>query len=182
MKKKVALFLVDGFEEIEAIAPIDLLRRAGIEVNTISITESTLILSARNIKIFAEKKINDVNFDDYDMIVLPGGAGTKNYYNSPKLLEKIKEFGLNKKVGAICAAPTVLAKLGLLENKEAVCFPACKNELIEGKAILFDRKVKTTGNITTSKSAGTAIDFALELIKTLLGEEKSKEIKEEIFY
>ena len=182
MKKKVALFLVDGFEEIEAIAPIDLLRRAGIEVNTISITESTLILSARNIKLFAEKKINDINFDDYDMIVLPGGPGTKNYYNSPKLLEKIKEFSLNKKIGAICAAPTVLAKLGLLENKEAVCFPACKNELIEGKAILFDGKVKTTGNITTSKSAGTAIDFALELIEALLGKEKAEEIKEEIFY
>ena len=89
---------------------------------------------------------------------------------------------MNKKIGAICAAPTVLAKLGLLENKEAVCFPACKNELTEEKAILFDGKVKTTRNITTSKSAGTAIDFALELIEVLLGEEKSKEIKEEIIY
>lgn len=182
MLKKVALFLVEGFEEIEAISPIDLLKRAGINVDTVSITKDNKVLSARGIAIFTDKVIDELNFEEYDMIVLPGGPGTKNYFNSEILLNKIKEFSKNKKIGAICAAPTVLAKLGLLENIKATCFPACEEELVKYGALLEKVNVITDGNITTSKSAGTAIDFSLELIKVLIDRETAQKISESIYY
>ena len=141
MSKKVAVFLADGFEEVEAIAPIDLLRRAEIEVDTVSLTDESLVTSARKVKVVADKVINEINFDKYDM-----------------------------------------SKLGILENKKAICFPACENGLLEGKPILTHERVVVDGNIVTSRSAGTAIDFALEIISQLLGSKKSKEIKDEIVY
>ncbi len=180
---KVALFLIDKFEDIEALAPIDILRRAGITVDTISITDKNTVNSARNVTVLADKVINNINFEDYEMIILPGGPGTKNYFNSELLIEKLKEFSNNKKLAAICAAPTVLSNIGLLDRKKAICFPACETELINDGAILVENaKVVTDGNITTSRAAGTAIDFALELVKVLLGEEKSIEIKNQIVY
>lgn len=178
----VALFLVEGFEEIEALSPVDLLRRAGVEVDTISITNSNKVVSSRKVTVLTDKLIENINFDKYEMIILPGGPGVENYYNSELLLEKIKEFSKNKKISAICAAPTVFAKLGLLEGKKAVCFPACEDDLVKGGANLVREKVVTDGNITTSKAAGTAIDFGIELVKVLVGEEKSKQIKEQIYY
>ena len=171
-RKKVALFLTNGFEELEALAPVDLMRRANIEVDTIS----------RKITVLADKIIKDVNFDEYEMVVLPGGPGTKNYFESKEVLEIVKKFAENKKVGAICAAPTVLASLGILENRKAICFPACEPDLEQGKAILTREAVVKDGNIITSRGAGTAIDFGLALIKELLGEEISEKIGKEIVY
>lgn len=185
MSKKVAVFLADGFEEVEAIAPIDLLRRAEIQVDTVSLTDESLVTSARKVKVVADKVINEINFDKYDMLILPGGPGHENYFKSQLLLDKVLEFSKdtkNKKVGAICAAPLILSKLGILENKKAICFPACENGLLEGKPILTHERVVIDGNIVTSRSAGTAIDFALEIISQLLGSKKSKEIKDEIVY
>ena len=161
MSKKVAVFLADGFEEVEAIAPIDLLRRAEIEVDTVSLTDESLVTSARKVKVVADKVINEINFDKYDMLILPGGPGHENYFKSQLLLDKV---------------------LGILENKKAICFPACENGLLEGKPILTRERVVVDGNIVTSRSAGTAIDFALEIISQLLGSKKSKEIKDEIVY
>lgn len=183
MSKRVALFLVEGFEEIEALSPIDLLRRADIEVTTVSITDTKEIVSSRNVKVLTDELIENIHFDKYDMIVLPGGPGYVNYNNSKKLLEEIKYFSKNKKVAAICAAPIILANLGILKGVESVCFPACVDELKENGAIVLENeKVVTRKNITTSKSAGTAIDFALELIKVLCGEKLKEEIKNQIFY
>ena len=181
-RKKVALFLTNGFEELEALAPVDLMRRANIEVNTISINQEKEVVSSRKITILADKTIRDVNFDEYEMVVLPGGPGTKNYFESKKVLEIVKKFAENKKVGAICAAPTVLASLGILENRKAICFPACETDLEQGKAILTREAVVKDGNIITSRGAGTAIDFGLALIKELLGEEISEKIGKEIVY
>ena len=185
MSKKVAVFLADGFEEVEAIAPIDLLRRAEIEVDTVSLTDENFVQSARKVKVVADKVISEIDFDKYDMLVLPGGPGHKNYFKSQLLLDKVLEFSKdtkNKKVGAICAAPLILSKLGILENKKAICFPACESNLLAGNPILTHEKVVVDGNIVTSRSAGTAIDFALEVISQLLGNEKSKEVKDEIVY
>lgn len=185
MSKKVAIFLADGFEEVEAIAPIDLLRRADIDVDTVSLTDENLVQSARKVKVVADKVINELDFDKYDMLVLPGGPGHKNYFKSQLLLDKVLEFSKdmkNKKVGAICAAPLILSELGILENKKAICFPACESNLLAGNPILTHKKVVVDGNIITSRSAGTAIDFALEIISQLLGNEKSKEISKEIVY
>ena len=116
------------------------------------------------------------------MIVLPGGPGTENYMKSEKLLEKLKEFSINRKLGAICAAPTILSALGILNGKQAICFPACEPDLIKDGAIIVNQDVVKDNNIITSRGAGTAIDFSLSLIEELLGKNKSHEIRKEILY
>ncbi len=179
---KVLMFLVEGFEEIEAMAPLDILRRAGVSVDTVSITEDNKVISSRKVTVLSDKLIKDVNFDEYEMIILPGGPGTDNYLKSEILLKKLKEFSVNKKIAAICAAPTVLSSLGILKGKKAVCFPACEETLIKDGAILTVEKVITDGNIITSRAAGTALDFGLEIVKELLGEEISLKIKAQIVY
>ena len=180
--KKVLVFLVNGFEEIEAMAPIDLLRRAGIIVDTVSINEDNQVTSSRKITVLTDKIINEINFENYEMIVLPGGPGTENYMKSEKLLEKLKEFSINRKLGAICAAPTILSALGILNGKQAICFPACEPDLIKDGAIIVNQDVVKDNNIITSRGAGTAIDFSLALIEELLGKNKSQEIRKEILY
>ena len=180
--KKVLVFLVNGFEEIEAMAPIDLLRRAGIIVDTVSINEDNQVTSSRKITVLTDKIINEINFENYEMIVLPGGPGTENYMKSEKLLEKLKEFSINRKLGAICAAPTILSALGILNGKQAICFPACEPDLIKDGAIIVNQDVVKDNNIITSRGAGTAIDFSLALIEELLGKNKSHEIRKEILY
>ena len=180
--KKVLIFLVDGFEEIEAMAPIDLLRRAGIIVDTVSINEDNQVTSSRKIRVLTDKTIDEINFENYEMIVLPGGPGTENYMKSEKLQEKLKEFSINRKLGAICAAPTILSALGILNGKQAICFPACEPDLIKDGAIIVNQNVVKDNNIITSRGAGTAIDFSLALIEELLGKNKSHEIRKEILY
>lgn len=180
--KKVLVFLVNGFEEIEAMAPIDLLRRAGIIVDTVSINEDNQVTSSRKIRVLTDKTIDEINFENYEMIVLPGGPGTENYMKSEKLLEKLKEFSINRKLGAICAAPTILSALGILNGKQAICFPACEPDLIKDGAIIVNQDVVRDNNIITSRGAGTAIDFSLALIEELLGKNKSHEIRKEILY
>ena len=181
-EKKVAVFLADGFEEVEAITPVDLLQRAGIAVDTVSITDDNLVESARKVKILVDKVIGEIDFSEYDMLVMPGGPGTGNYFKSQLLLDNVLKFSKdteNKRVAAICAAPTVLASLGILEGKNAVCFPACEDDLLKGKAILKKEAV-VDGNIITSRSAGTAIDFSLAIIGELLGKEAAERIAKEI--
>ena len=180
--KKVLVFLVNGFEEIEAMAPIDLLRRAGIIVDTVSINEDNQVTSSRKITVLTDKTIDEINFENYEMIVIPGGPGTENYMKSEKLLEKLKEFSINRKLGAICAAPTILSALGILEGKQAICFPACEPDLVKDGAIIVNQDVVKDNNIITSRGAGTAIDFSLALIEELLGKNKSHEIRKEILY
>ena len=180
--KKVLVFLVNGFEEIEAMAPIDLLRRAGIIVDTVSINEDNQVTSSRKIRVLTDKTIDEINFENYEMIVLPGGPGTENYMKSEKLQEKLKEFSINRKLGAICAAPTILSALGILNGKQAICFPACEPNLIKDGAIIVNQDVVKDNNIITSRGAGTAIDFSLALIEELLGKNKSHEIRKEILY
>ena len=182
-EKKVAVFLADGFEEVEAITPVDLLQRAGITVDTVSITDDNLVKSARKVKILTDKVIGEIDFSEYDMLVMPGGPGTGNYFKSQFLLDNVLKFSKdteNKRVAAICAAPTVLASLGILEGKNAVCFPACEDDLLKGKAILKKERVVVDGNIITSRSAGTAMEFSLAIIGELLGKEAAERIAKEI--
>ena len=180
--KKVLVFLVNGFEEIEAMAPIDLLRRAGIVVDTVSINEDKKVISSRKITVLTDRTINEINFESYEMIVLPGGPGTGNYMKSEKLQEKLKEFSINRKLGAICAAPTILSALGILKGKQAICFPECEPDIEKDGAIIVNQDVVKDDNIITSRGAGTAIDFSLALIEELLGKNKSEEIRKQILY
>ena len=181
---KVAEFLVDGFEQIEALAPVDLLRRAKIEVDIISVFDEKMVKSSHGVIVETEKDLKDINFDDYDMIILPGGPGTENYEKSDLFVEKLLKYSKDKEkyIAAICAAPSVLARLGILTGKNAACFPSVENELIKDGAVLSRDKVVKDGTIITSRGAGTALDFSLKLVEVLKGTEKAEKISEMIVY
>ena len=181
---KVAEFLVDGFEQIEALTPVDLLRRAKIEVDIVSVFGEKRVKSSHGVIVETEKELRDVNFDDYDMIILPGGPGTDNYEKSDLFIEKLLKYSENKEkyIAAICAAPSVLARLGILAGKNAACFPSVEDELIKGGAVLSRDKVVVDGTIITSRGAGTALDFSLKLIEVLKGIEEAEKISETIVY
>lgn len=179
---KVYVFTADGFEEIEGLTVVDLLRRADVQVEMISISDSLCVTGSHKIRIQADRLFVETDFCDADLLVLPGGMpGTrylKEHAGLRELLEKTAEAG--GKVAAICAAPSVLGGLGLLEGKRAVCYPGFE-EMLTG-AQVTQNEVETDGNITTSRGLGTAIPFALELISQLCGEEKAEEIKKSVIY
>ena len=180
--KQVCVFLADGFEEVEALTAVDLLRRARVYVDTVSITDDYKVHGAHGINVQTEDLFEEVNFGEFDMIVLPGGMpGTLNLKNHAGVRKVVTAFAqAGKPVGAICAAPTVLADLGLLDGKKATCYPACEPDMIG--AILTGAPVTVDGNLITSRGVGTAIDFALELIKVLVGQEMADKIASEIVY
>ena len=179
--KNIVVFLADGFEECEGLASIDLLRRAGEHVVTASIMERRKITAAHQVVIMADEMAQDINFADVDMIVLPGGGvGTENLSKSEIVKEQCLAFAKDKIVGAICAAPTVLGGLGILQGKAATCYPGCEEGLI-GARVTGD-PVTVDGNIITGRGPGAAFDFALELIRQLEGEEKMQEIRQQIVY
>lgn len=179
--KKVCVFFADGMEECEALITVDILRRANIIVDTVSINSNTKITSSHNVSILADKTINEENFDDIDMIVLPGGMpGTTNLRNNAKVCELAIQFSKAKKVAAICAAPSILGELGLLNGKRATVFPGFEKYLTGSTNT--SEKVTVDGNIITAKGMGTAIDFSLEIIKMLINEEKANSIASAIQY
>lgn len=180
--KKVSVILADGFEEIEGLTVVDLLRRARIYVDTVSIMDDYTVHGAHGINVQTEDLFEEVNFVESDMIVLPGGMpGTTNLDAHAGVRRVVKDFfEEGKKIGAICAAPTVLSNLGLLKGKRATCYPAMEKE-IQGAA-LTGARVTVDGNIITSQGVGTAIEFALKLIEVLSGKEKADEIAESIVY
>ena len=173
---KVFIFLADGFEEIEAIAPIDIFRRAGIEVSTISITNEKNVRGAHNITVSADQLFQEVDFSVNDLLYLPGGMpGTKNldaHEGLRKLL--LKQAGEKKSIAAICAAPSILGKLGLLKGKEAICFPGFEDQL-KG-AILSKASIVTSDFISTAKGAGVAVQFAIKLVEVLKGKSMADQI------
>lgn len=180
--KKVSVMLADGFEEVEALTAVDLLRRAKIYVDTVSITDDFTVHGAHGINVQTEDLFDEVDFSETDMIVLPGGMpGTTNlkeHEGLKKVLLRFAEEG--KYIGAICAAPTVLDEIGILQGKRATCYPGVESQIKD--AILTRTPVMRDGNIITGQGVGTAIDFALKLVEVLAGEEKAKEIAEAIVY
>lgn len=181
--KKVSAFLTDGFETVEALAVIDVLRRAGIEVDTVSITGTRMVKSAQDISVQADRLFEDYDFSTTDVLFLPGGPGHKNYEKSEKLLQLIKEFHENgKRIAAICAAPSVLGHLGILKGKKATCFPGYEKDLYGAEVLTAPVAVITDGNITTGRGMGKSIDLGLELVKLFDEPEKSEEIGRAIQY
>jgi len=178
--KKVFIFLADGFEEIEAIAPIDIFRRADIAVQTVSITADKVVRGAHNISVLADSLFSETDFSENDLLFLPGGMpGTKNldeHEGLKKLLKK--QADESKNIAAICAAPSILGKMKLLAGKEAICFPGYENQLTG--AILSDKKIVKSGAISTAKGAGVAIEFALKLVEELKGKETADRIAKAI--
>ena len=175
----VYLFLANGFEEIEALAPLDLLRRAGVEVTTVGVG-GEMIRGSHGIVVQAD--IPDTMYMDADpeMIILPGGMpGSKNLDES-RIVDTAVITAARKGayIAAICAAPFILGKRGLLAGKEAICYPGFENELIGAK--ISKKSVVTDGNITTAKGMGAALGFATELVRIFCGEEKAKQLSEAV--
>ena len=158
---KLGIFLANGCEEIEALTVVDVARRAGIEVTMISISAELQVTGAHNICFLAEVTVKEADFDTLDGIVLPGGMpGTIHLGESNYVQEVIRKFASEGKlVSAICAAPSVLGKAGLLENKSATCYPGFEEQLLG--AIATTDSVVVAGNIITSRSMATAIAFSL---------------------
>lgn len=176
-KIMIYVFLAQGFEEVEALAPIDLLRRCGKEVITVGVNDN-IIVGSHNIPIVTDTITQEIKLDDtLEMIILPGGMpGTINLENDPAVQEAIDFCVKNDKfIGAICAAPSILGHKGILKNKKAVCFEGFENQL-EGADISKD-SVMADGNIITARGAGVAVQFGLKLVEVLISKERSDTLK-----
>ena len=175
----VYLFLANGFETIEALAVVDMLRRAKIDVKTVGVT-GKIVTSSLNIDVTADIEIDEFDVKDADAVVLPGGMpGTLNLEADKTVQGAIDYCVENKKyICAICAAPSILGHKGLLKGKEAICFPGFENDLTG--ATLSDKYVVTDGLIITARGAGVAVDFGLEIVKALKGEETAENVRKTI--
>ena len=179
---KAVVFFADGTEECEALLVIDLLRRAKVEVTVASAMGRKELVSSHKIHLTADALAEDVDYSDVDLVVLPGGIpGTPNLAANKTVTETCKAFAAaGKKVAAICAAPSVLASLGLLEGKNATAHAGFQDQL--AGAIVHDEEVVVDGNLTTSYGLGGAIPFALELVRQLAGKEEADRIQNAIAY
>ncbi len=175
----VYVLLGTGFEEMEAIAPIDLLRRAGIGVITVGLNGQT-IYGSHNIGIRADITIEEMDFSQMDMIVLPGGlGGVASIRSCNRAMEAIGYAHREGKfVAAICAAPTILAGLHITDGIPAVCYPGCEEEM--GSAQVVNAACVRQGNVITGTSAGCAVPFALELIRALKGDAAAQQVADQI--
>ncbi len=180
--KKVAVLLADGFEEIEALTAVDLLRRASVYVDTVSITEDYMVRGSHGINVQTEDLFAEVNFEEFDMVVLPGGLpGTTNLNDHPGVQNVVRTFAENGKyVAAICAAPSILGGMGLLNGKHAISYPSFEDKLTG--AIITKNAVVQDENIITSRGMGTSIDFALKLVEVMTDAEKAGKIGDSILY
>lgn len=175
----VYVFLADGFEIIEALAPVDMLRRAKIDVKTVGVS-SEIVTSSCGVGVKCDMTIDEFDFYDVEAVVLPGGMpGTLNLENSSAVQKVIDNANnTNAFICAICAAPSILGHKGLLSGKKAVCFPGFENSL-EGCESCREYVV-TDGKFITAKGAGVCIEFGLEIVKQLRNEELANEIRKSI--
>ncbi len=180
--KKIAVFFAEGYEEIEALTVVDMCRRAGIITDMVSVTESLTVTGAHNIPVVMDKVLDQVDFTELDMLVLPGGMpGTINLEKVPALMGQVQKFEAEEKyVAAICAAPSVFGHLGLLEGKTACCYPGFEEDL-SGATVSF-RSCETDGKVITARGMGCAIDFSVAIINALLGAGKGEAVAEKIIY
>lgn len=174
MKKKIAVHLADGFEEIEAVSVIDVLRRADLDVTVVSVTGKTEVTGAHQIKVVADVLFEEVDYAGIFMIVLPGGMpGAANLDAHVGLKHQIGRFvAEGKQLAAICAAPLVFGNLGILDGKQAVCYPGFEKYLKGAEVLTIP--VAESGNITTGRGPGVAIQFALKIVAKTVSVEKSE--------
>ena len=171
----IAILLADGFEEIEALTPLDVLRRAGLDVKTVAIG-SKIAIGSHGIPVVCDMNAEEVNLSDVSTVIFPGGMpGSLNLDAAEftnEIIASVQER--NGRIAAICAAPLILGRRGLLNGKNAICYPGFEKELIGAK--ISSKSVVTDGNITTAKGMGVALAFSLELVSVICGEAKAKEI------
>lgn len=180
MKKVVAVHLADGFEEIEAVSIIDVLRRAGIEVQVVSVTGKFEVTGSHGIRISAGQLFEETDYEFVDMIVLPGGMpGSRHLKEHAGLGRQIMQFhGQGRLLGAICAAPVVFGRLGILEKRKATCYPGFEDQLTG--AVVTGADVEVSGNIITGKGVGAALKFALKIVEILHGRSLADDLAEKM--
>lgn len=180
--RRVAVFIAPGLEEIEGLTVVDLLFRAGIPCDTVAVTPDRTVTSSHEVTIVCKRSIADEGFDfaDYDMLVLPGGIpGTPNLHACEPLCEEVvARAEAGRPLAAICAAPSIFAELGLLKGRRATSNPGFQHVLAEqGAELLADEPVVVDGNLITSQGAGTAMPFALEIVRHYLGDEAVERVR-----
>lgn len=168
--KTIFIFLTTGFEDIEAIATVDILRRAELNVKSVSLTDSKQVMSSHQILVTADLMFDQVDFSEAELLILPGGTTRFNEHENMKK-ELLAFANKGEKVAAICASPMVLGGLGLLDGKKATCYPGFE-QYLKGATLQTDKSVVVDGNITTGRGPGLTIDFALNLVEQLAGKEK----------
>ncbi|MCM1560579.1 MAG: DJ-1/PfpI family protein [Butyrivibrio sp.] len=180
--KKIAIFLAEGYEEIEGLTVVDVCRRCGLYIDMVSVTEETQVTGSHNIKVEADKTFSQVDFDEYDMLVLPGGLkGTQGLEAHEGLMAQIDAFyASGKYIAAICAAPSIFGHRGILKGRRACCYPTFESHL-EGAQVTAG-PVEISDNVITSRGMGTAIDFALAISCVFVGKEKAAETAEKFVY
>lgn len=168
--------LAEGFEEVEAVAIVDVLRRAGLTVRVAGLT-GKLVTGSHGIALQADCTLDEVDAGSLAMIVLPGGQpGTNNLKRDPRVLGLVRELeGSGRRVGAICAAPKVLAAAGILEGRAATSHPGVRSEL-GGARVVDEPRVVRAGKVITSQGPGTALEFALAIVADLCGEAEAREL------
>lgn len=178
----IAVFLAEGFEEVEALSVIDVCKRAGLHVMTVSITKDKVVTGSHKIPVMADMVISELDFDLVDMIFLPGGMpGTVNLENCSYLMQKVKQFDAERKfLCAICAAPTIFGHMGLLKGRNACCYPGMEDQLIQAQVSM--NPVEVSDHITTSRGMGTAIELGLSIVEQFQGRLKSDKLAEAIVY
>lgn len=164
---KLGIFFGEGYEEVEALTVVDLCRRAGLEIDMISISDDRTVTSSHGVTVAMDKVLKDVNFQEYTMLILPGGMpGTKNLEACAPLMEQLDNFYHSGKwVAAICAAPSILGHRGYLKGRKATCYPGFESQL-EGAQVTYT-PAETDGNVITGRGMGCAIPFALSIIEVL---------------
>ncbi|HOF42981.1 MAG TPA: DJ-1/PfpI family protein [Bacilli bacterium] len=178
---KGLILLANGFEEAEAIITIDILRRAKLDVTLASVGLDLTVTSSHNIQVLADTRLSDVISEEYGFLIIPGGLKSVLTFHSSSLVSEIvEEFVLNQKIiGAICAGPTVLSRLGLLKGKKFTCFPGL-DEYLKSGAYHPEKEVIVANNIITARAMAHTIEFALEIVKKILGKEEAKRIEKAI--
>ena len=182
--RKVALFLANGCETIEALTVADILFRAGIPCTRVSVNSTPVVVTSPNVTVIADTTVDHLNWDEYDMLVLPGGIpGTPNLRACASLMKQVVRFHREgKMIAAICAAPSIFADLGLLKGVRAACNPSVEQILIDNGAELVRENAVTAGNIITSRAMGTAIPFALAIVEHYKGREAADQLGRNILY
>ncbi len=178
--KKIIIPLAQGLEEIEAITGIDVLRRAGVEVTTVSL-DDLKVKGAHNIVIVADKSIDEINVDEFDGILLPGGMpGSTNLRDDERVINMVEALNESGKlVSAICAAPIVLERAGVLKGKKATSYPGFGEEMLSCNYV--DDRTVVDSNIITGKGPGAALEFAFEVVNYFVGEKMVNKLKGEMF-
>lgn len=179
---KVYLFLAEGFEEIEAIAPIDVFRRAELDLTTVSVSGDQLVTGAHGVTVAADAMFEELSYEGDYLLFLPGGMpGTLNLEAHEGLCALIaQQAGEGKNIAAICAAPSILGKMGILKGKEAICYPGFESHL-HGATVSSETMVQS-GTVFTAKGPGVAIDFALKLVAALKGDEVASQVAAGMIY